>query len=123
MNLFTHIAIAAFFLLLSGTGIAENTEFQPWSENLFRQIEKDHGPIALRRMRKVHDIIAASYQKPIREKLETANTTMNHLPWITDQQKYRTSGGKWSEKMDRVGKFKGNTPVWRRGKDMKKRIE
>jgi len=94
-------------LVASGVGIAENAVFQPWSENLFRQIEEDHGTLALRRMRKLHQIVATNYHKPIREKLAIANTTMNQLPWITDQQKYNENDY-WATPMETIATFGGD---------------
>jgi len=107
MNLFTGLLTFAVLLLASAASSGEKSTFQPWSENLFRQIEIDHGTAALRRMRKLHEIVATNYHQPIRKKLEIANTTMNHLPWIADQQKYRKNDY-WASPMETIATFGGD---------------
>lgn len=58
--------------------------FEPWEDEVFVAVGKEHGPDAEKRIRKVMDIILANHDKPVMEKLELTNTFLNNIPWIAD---------------------------------------
>lgn len=59
---------------------------EPWSEPLFAQFESEYGPQAAARIRRIHDTAIDSASRPVRERLEIANATINQLTWISDRE-------------------------------------
>jgi predicted transglutaminase-like cysteine proteinase len=96
-----------FILVISATGYAQNTIFQPWSENLFIQIEKEYGKAGADRMRKLHDIVVANIDKPASVKLQVTNDALNQLPWLTDREKYNQEDY-WASPIETIATFGGD---------------
>jgi len=86
----------------SGTSTLE-----PWSENLFTQLEKEYGPSAVKRLRYVHDTAAANQSKPVLEKLEIVNSTLGRLPWVSDQQQWNADDY-WATPLEMIVKVGGD---------------
>jgi predicted transglutaminase-like cysteine proteinase len=87
--------------------IADDMNFQPWSESLFLQIEKEFGKNGADRVRKLHDLMLDNKDKPTHEKLEVVNNAVNQLPWISDQAKYSATDY-WATPMETVATFGGD---------------
>ena len=100
--LFTSLFI---FLFIAGPVSAAN--LQPWSENVFVEIKKEHGPDSEKRMRKLHDIILKNQDKSIEEKLRLVNDTMNNLPWIADEQHWKKADY-WASPIETIASFGGD---------------
>lgn len=99
--------LVLLLLVISTTGYAQKTNFQPWSENLFIQIEKEYGKAGADRMRKLHDIIVANIDKPVSVKLQVTNDALNHLPWLTDREKYNQEDY-WATPIETIATFGGD---------------
>lgn len=81
--------------------------YQPWSENVFTHIKKEHGLQAEKRMRYLHDIIVKNQDKTEEEKLRLVNDTMNNLPWIADKVHW-DSVDYWATPMETIATFGGD---------------
>lgn len=81
--------------------------FQPWSEKVFQEIEKEYGRGGADRMRKLHDIVRDNYDKPETVKLKVTNDTLNHLPWIADRDKY-SKDDYWATPLETIATFGGD---------------
>ncbi len=81
--------------------------YQPWSENVFAQLNKEYGPQAEKRMRYLLDIILKNQGKTVQEKLRIANDTMNHLPWIADKIHW-DKADYWATPMETIATFGGD---------------
>jgi predicted transglutaminase-like cysteine proteinase len=114
--------ILAALLLLPATGVGADTgsktgatpnaqagrsTWQPWSENLFAQLEKEYGPTAMKRLRYVHDTARENQNKPVLEKLEVANSTLSRLPWVSDQQQWNADDY-WATPLEMITKVGGD---------------
>jgi predicted transglutaminase-like cysteine proteinase len=86
---------------------SEKLILEPWSENLFAQIEKEFGPAAAKRLRYVYDTARANQSKPIHEKLVLVNSTLNKLPWISDQQQWNAEDY-WATPLEILSKAGGD---------------
>ena len=65
--------------LICSVSAFANHPFEPWEDEVFVAVGKEHGPEAEKRIRKVMDIILANHDKPVMEKLELTNTFLNNL--------------------------------------------
>jgi len=83
------------------------TKIAPWSEGVFKQVEKDYGKAGAMRMRKVYKIIQQSKNKSLNEKLTIANNTLNSLPWIADKKKW-LKGDYWATGLETIALFGGD---------------
>ena len=79
----------------------------PWSDALFAQVEKEYGPQAAKRFRYVYDVARANQTKSIREKLDIANSTLNRLPWVSDQQQWNADDY-WATPFEIIAKAGGD---------------
>ena len=79
----------------------------PWSEEVFAQIEREHGVPAAQRMRDIYDLILASRGKQLDEKLRITNDTLNKLPWIADREKY-SADDYWATPFETLTTFGGD---------------
>lgn len=92
---------------LASFNLRAEARFQPWSENLFKQIEIEYGKAASQRMRHIHKVIVDNQHQPLRKKLEITNDTLNALPWITDKAKYNAEDY-WATPLETVALFGGD---------------
>lgn len=92
---------------LASFNLRAEGKFQPWSENLFKQIEIEYGKAASQRMRHIHKVIVDNQNAPLREKLAVTNGTLNALPWITDKAKYNTEDY-WATPLETIALFGGD---------------
>lgn len=102
----TRSAFIAAVLLCTLSGAA-SASFQAWDPKVFAHINYKYGPQAEARMRKLQDIVANNYDKPIQDKLSVTNYALNHLPWITDQAKYKTDDY-WATPLETIATFGGD---------------
>jgi predicted transglutaminase-like cysteine proteinase len=79
----------------------------PWSESLFAQVEKEYGSLAAKRLRYVYDTARENQNKPVLEKLKIANSTLNKLPWVADQQQWN-SDDYWATPFEILTKVGGD---------------
>ena len=93
--------------LASSVSLSQQTNFQPWSENLFLEIEKQHGKPGADRMRKLHDLIVKNIDKPVAVKLQVTNDALNQLPWLTDREKYKQDDY-WATPLETITTFGGD---------------
>jgi len=107
MKFMTRYLLALVSLVITGSLFAQQSNFQPWSESLFAHIEKEYGKPGADRMRKVHEIIVANIDKPVKVKLQVTNDTMNHLPWLTDREKYNKDDY-WATPLETITTFGGD---------------
>jgi predicted transglutaminase-like cysteine proteinase len=94
-------------LILSSSEFAFAASFQPWSEEVFVQIEKEYGLQAEKRMRSLHTLVVENQNKSIDEKLRLVNDTMNNLPWIADK-KHWNKADYWATPMETLATFGGD---------------
>jgi predicted transglutaminase-like cysteine proteinase len=80
---------------------------EPWSENVFNQIEKEFGVEAGKRMRHVYNLIRSNQDKPVREKLELVNITLNLFPWLSDKDLWNEDDY-WATPLETLAKFGGD---------------
>ena len=81
--------------------------YQPWSENVFTHINKEYGVQAEKRMRLLHDFILENQEKSDKEKLRLVNDIMNKLPWIADEQHWK-SADYWATPLETLTTFGGD---------------
>lgn len=98
---------AAFLICHLTTGQLSAANFQPWSENVFVEIQKAYGEQAEKRMRYLHDIIMKNQDKSVEEKLVLVNDTMNNLPWIADEQHWKKADY-WAPPIETIATFGGD---------------
>jgi predicted transglutaminase-like cysteine proteinase len=94
-------------ICLFSAGQLSAATYQPWSENVFAHIKKEHGPEAEKRMRDIHDIILKNQDKSVEEKLRLVNDTMNNLPWIADERHWKNADY-WATPMETIATFGGD---------------
>ena len=95
------------FIFFSQALLSQNTNFKPWSENFFAQIEKEYGKPGANRLRKLHDIVVANIDKPVAVKLQITNDALNQLPWLTDREKYNQEDY-WATPIETITTFGGD---------------
>ena len=84
-----HTTVKAFLIfsmlsiILTASAFAAHP-FEPWEDEVFVQIGREHGPEAEKRMRKLMEIVLANHEKPVMEKIVLANDVLNNIPWIAD---------------------------------------
>jgi predicted transglutaminase-like cysteine proteinase len=105
MRLISQVLFALVWL--ASFSLHAETRFQPWSENVFKQLEVDYGATAAKRLRHIHDVILKNIDQPLRKKLEVANDTLNSLPWITDKAKY-SKDDYWATPLETIALFGGD---------------
>lgn len=99
-----YIFLGVFVLLFSPVIAAE---YQPWSENVFIEAEKEYGPDAAKRLRYLHNMVMDNQELPVMGKLKLVNNTLNHLPWIADSQHWK-SVDYWATPMETIATFGGD---------------
>jgi predicted transglutaminase-like cysteine proteinase len=107
MHIFTRTLAVLSLLSISSLLAADEINFQPWSDSLFIQIEKEYGKQGADRMRKLHELIIENRDKPIDVKLKVTNDALNRLPWITDQEKYSVNDY-WATPLETIATFGGD---------------
>lgn len=107
MNFLKHVPAVLMSFLFVQLATAENINFQPWSENLFVQIEKEFGEAGAERIRNLHELIIKNREKPDDVKLKVTNDAINQLPWITDRAKY-DANDYWATPLETIATFGGD---------------
>ena len=121
MHIFTRTLAVLSLLAVSSLLAADEMNFQPWSDSLFIQIEKEYGKQGADRMRKLHELIIDNQDKPIDVKLKVTNDALNRLPWITDQEKYSINDY-WATPLETIATFGGDCEDMAIGKFMTLRL-
>lgn len=104
---YLRFAVALATLALAATFAQAEVKLAPWSEEVYVQVEKEYGALAAQRLRKLYDVIQATKDKPLREKLETTNDVLNRLPWVTDQSKWNADDY-WATPLESLTQFGGD---------------
>jgi predicted transglutaminase-like cysteine proteinase len=97
-------------ICLAATGIPTafgKNRFEPWDNQVFVAVEERHGAAAANRLRKVHDLIIANQDLPVKEKLELVNDYMNALPWIADPDLWKREDY-WATPFETLTTFGGD---------------
>lgn len=115
------LAVFTLGFFLYSPALYGEAKWQPWSENLFTQAEKEFGAEATKRLRYIHQIIQDSYSKPDREKLEIVNLTLNSFPWISDRNNWNAEDY-WATPLETLTKFGGDCEDMAIGKFMMLRM-
>jgi len=121
MHIFTRTLAVLSLLAVSSLLAADEMNFQPWSDSLFIQIEKEYGKQGADRMRKLHELIIENQDKPTDVKLKVTNDALNRLPWITDQEKYSINDY-WATPLETIATFGGDCEDMAIGKFMTLRL-
>jgi predicted transglutaminase-like cysteine proteinase len=117
---FLRFAIPVTLLLLSGLAQAQ-LRLEPWSENVFKQIEKEHGAAAAKRMRNIYQFILDNQDRPLAEKLQLVNNKFNTLPWVADRDKW-SAEDYWATPFETITQFGGDCEDMAIGKFMALRL-
>jgi len=99
--------VLLLLLLLASPALLPAGDFQPWSEEVFVQINKEYGQQAEKRLRYLHDLVVQNQDKPVLEKLRLVNDTMNQLPWIADKEHWEKADY-WATPMETIATFGGD---------------
>lgn len=94
-------------LVLFSSIIRADVKLQPWSDNVFKQIEIEYGEAASKRMRNIYQLILDNENKSVREKLEITNNALNALPWIADRDKW-SAEDYWATPFETLTQFGGD---------------
>ncbi|NVK42778.1 MAG: transglutaminase-like cysteine peptidase [Oceanospirillaceae bacterium] len=78
-----------------------------WSDEVFTHVQSEYGIAASNRLRRIYDTLMANADKPLRQKLEVVNDTMNKLPWVTDRDKWNAEDY-WATPMETIVKYGGD---------------
>jgi len=97
----------AFFLSIICSAQLQATEKPPWSDRVFQHVEKEYGAEALERFRYLYDLAINNRDLPDFEKLELVNKTLNDLPWIADEQHWK-SADYWATPLETIATFGGD---------------
>lgn len=81
--------------------------FEPWEDEVFIAIGREHGPEAEKRIRRIMDIIQANQDKPVMEKLELTNDVLNNIPWIADPDLWKRDDY-WATPFETLTTFGGD---------------
>ena len=117
----------SIFLFLLGIALTASVTLraeaaiQPWSENVFKQLENEYGAEASRRMRSIHDVMIQNKDQPLRKKLEIVNDTLNALPWVTDRSKW-SAEDYWATPLETIALYGGDCEDMAIGKYMALRL-
>ena len=97
------------FIIVSAVGSSVFAEhpFEPWEDEVFVAVGKEHGPEAEKRIRKVMEVIIANHEKPVMEKLELTNTFLNNIPWIADPDLWKREDY-WATPFETLTTFGGD---------------
>ena len=87
--------------------VPENLILEPWSDSLYAQFAKEYGETAANRMRYFYDIVQTNRSNPILEKLEIANSTLNQLEWVSDQDAWNVEDY-WATPVELIAKAGGD---------------
>ena len=96
-----------FFLLISSPSALFAKEYRPWSEDVFTYVNEQYGERAEKRYRYLHKLILENQDKTAKVKLDLVNRTLNHLPWIADQQHWK-SADYWATPLETIVTFGGD---------------
>lgn len=107
MNILSRALLMVSLISVPLTTTAVEMDFQPWSDSLFVQLEKEFGKEGADRVRKLHDLMVENRDKPTDEKLKVVNNAVNQLPWIADRAKYNADDY-WATPMETIATFGGD---------------
>lgn len=103
-----HGNLICLLLLAATISSANSTEATaPFSENIIRYVAKEYGGNADKRLRLLNTLIQNNIDRPVREKLDLVNTTLNKLPWLTDQQHWKQADY-WATPLETITTFGGD---------------
>jgi len=96
-----------FLAVVTATASLATETFVPWEDGVFVAVGKEYGPDAEKRIRKVMEIILASHDKPVMEKLRLTNDTLNNIPWIADPDIWKQEDY-WATPFETLATFGGD---------------
>jgi len=97
------VVVVAIFLFMTSAF----AQFTPWSENVFAYVKKEYGDQAEKRLRYLHNLVRDNQDKPVMEKLDLVNETLNHLPWIADKEHWKSTDY-WATPLETITTFGGD---------------
>ena len=99
------LLLCSSFMLFAVSAIC--SEFQPWSENLFKHVKDTYGEAAEKRLKYIQDLILDNQDKSDMEKVILVNKEANHLPWIADSEHWKQSEY-WATPLETITTFGGD---------------
>ncbi len=103
-----HAILICLLILAAVLSPVRSTEATaPFSENILQHVAKEYGVNAEKRLRLFNTLILNNFDKPVREKLDLVNTTVNKLPWLTDQQHWKQADY-WATPLETLTTFGGD---------------
>lgn len=99
--------LISLLLLVSSSSALFAKEYRPWSEDVFIYVNEKYGEQAEKRYRYLHKLILDNQDKTAIEKLDLVNRTLNHLPWIADQQHWQAADY-WATPSETIVTFGGD---------------
>jgi len=99
--------VFSILLLVVVSSVSAAHVFEPWEDEVFVAIGREHGPEAEKRIRKIMDIIQANHDKPVMEKLELTNNYLNNIPWIADPDLWKREDY-WATPFETLTTFGGD---------------
>jgi predicted transglutaminase-like cysteine proteinase len=99
--------VFSILLIVGAASVFAGHIFEPWEDEVFVAIGKEHGPEAEKRIRKIMDIILANHEKPVMEKLELTNDFLNNIPWIADSDLWKREDY-WATPFETLTTFGGD---------------
>ena len=97
----------AILSVVVGSSAYATLIFEPWEDEVFVAIGKEHGPEAEKRIRKIMEIIIANHEKPVMEKLKLTNDLLNNIPWIADRDIWKREDY-WATPFETLTTFGGD---------------
>jgi predicted transglutaminase-like cysteine proteinase len=101
------ISINVFLLAMSIFSMFISEASAQFSEKILQHVAMEYGANAEKRLRLLNSLILDNMNKPVSEKLNLVNTTMNKLPWLTDQQHWKQADY-WATPLETVTTFGGD---------------
>lgn len=99
--------LMSFYLFVFSSSVLFAKEYQPWSEDVFTYVNEQYGEQAEKRCRYLHKLILENQGKTTKAKLDLVNQTLNHLPWIADQQHWQFADY-WATPLETLVTFGGD---------------
>ena len=106
-TIFKTLFIFSILSMVVVSSVSAAHVFEPWEDEVFVAIGKEHGPEAEKRIRKIMDVIQANHNKPVMEKLELTNDFLNNIPWIADSDLWKREDY-WATPFETLTTFGGD---------------
>jgi predicted transglutaminase-like cysteine proteinase len=101
------LIISAVMILAENFAVFAAQVFEPWADEVFVAIGREHGPAAEQRFRRIMEVILANQDKPVMEKVKLTNNFLNNIPWIGDPDHWK-SEDYWATPFETLATFGGD---------------